>query len=213
MSLFERLFDRIGISPSDRVMLLEDEHITTISDLVTRGHIAGSPDTNARVSLAVAYLKSNTKRLGTPPKTTLESILDEKKWSTHSWETFLLKRFDQAICDDGMQLSVTTALDTLPADQREPMKYSVSFAATPKIMMELEQKVAGTNWKCNVVTEMVDLLLPPCKAVTQKAPISVPMSVFYDLFLHQMDGIERIISNFMSKEGLLLGDEMGLGQC
>lgn len=157
MSLFERLFDRIGISPSDKVMILEDEHITTISDLVIRGHTAGSPDTNARVSLAVAYLKDSTKPIGTPPKTTLENILNEEKWSTHSWEMFLLKRFDQTIFDDGMQLSETTVLDTLPADQREPTKHSVSVAAKPKVLMELEQKVASINWNCNHVTEKLDV--------------------------------------------------------
>lgn len=231
-SLLNRLFDRIGIDEADQDLLIREEDVTDVFDLVSWGTKAGSALTNLSLSAAVLYLKENANRDKGPLDDVLERLLALDEWADNSWEDFIFRRFDLAgdkgAFEELLHLeSITKSLvDSLselsPSDSNQKLKDS------DKRKLETQVK-KNKNWQCNAESQEVDLYrvveflssnpiveddaaTVVGKAAMSTGPsISVPYKAFLPLFQHQVEGIERIVSNYESDlGGLILADEMGL---
>lgn len=163
-----------------------------------------------RTKRAVQYLTEHVKRLKLSPTLVLQQLAFEDKWSEHSWERFLLDMYTEAIqqtpANDPHLDKPVDATDALVSWENQPVLDSAEEGND--ILREIEKKIKGLkSWQCNKDAEAVELVLDG----DTETSLSVPFQVFLPLYPHQIDGIDRILYNFEKHNGLLLGDEMGLG--
>jgi SNF2 family DNA or RNA helicase len=230
MSLLLRFLDRIGIDDADK-HVLEDEGITDISQLMACGRTAGSAFAKGCIGIAIDYLKERFSQYKRPlPAEVLEDLLKIKEWRKNSWEVFLFQKFDHAYLLEWLKLVDSMRLTKAMSQSDPSCEDSSSTELTDSDVRKLEEKTKKSNWKCNLDTEEVDLY--PCidsdadsddvflsddenkkfeEDRKSEALISIPFKVCGPLYRHQLDGIERITSNYENgKGGLILCDEMGL---